>query len=64
MPTKTKFKEINKCELNALLERVAHAIEHHLALDIDDLKLLMSAITTLCELQDRMAQDDVTLHKL
>jgi transposase len=56
--------EIDKVVLNELIARVEHAIEHDLALSVDDMKLLLSAITTLCTLQEKMEQDDVTLHKL
>ena len=51
-------------ELAKLIERVEQAIEHDLALSVSDMKLLLCAITTLCTLQTKMEQDDVTLHKL
>lgn len=56
--------EIDRHDLASLMTRVETAIEHDLALSIDDMKLLLSAITTLCSLQAKMEQDDVTLHKL
>lgn len=59
-----KVNEINRTELAELMARVEHAIEHDLALSIDDLKLLLNAITTLCTLQSKIEQDDITLHKL
>ena len=63
--TKTSsIKQINTKELGELIERVEHAILHDLALSTEDMKLLLSAIMTLCSLQQKMAQDDVTLHKL
>lgn len=56
--------EIDIKELTSLIERVEYAIEHDLALSVDDMKLLLSAITTLCTLQQKMEQDDITLTKL
>jgi hypothetical protein len=56
--------EINIDELTALIKRVEHAIDHDLALSLDDMKLLLSAIMTLCALQQKMEQDDITLIKL
>lgn len=64
MATESTIKNINRCELNGLIERVEHAIAHDLSLSSQDLKLLLLAITTLCELQERMDEDDVTLYKL
>ena len=51
-------------ELAKLIERVGQAILHDLALSVSDMKLLLCAITTLCTLQTKMEQDDITLHKL
>ena len=56
--------EIDRDALSLLMTRIEEAIEHDLALSVDDMKLLLSAITTLCTLQSKMEQDDVTLHKL
>ena len=56
--------EISHAELNELIQRVEHAIEHDLALSIEDLKLLLLAITTLCTLQESLENRDVTIHKL
>lgn len=56
--------EIDRTALSSLMIRIEEAIEHDLALSVDDMKLLLSAITTLCTLQSKMEQDDVTLHKL
>lgn len=61
---KAEVNEIDRDELAALMARVEQAIEHDLALSIDDMKLLLSAITTLCTLQSKIEQDDITLHKL
>ena len=56
--------EIERSELAALIERVEEAIEHDLALSVEDMKLLLSAISTLCTLQSKLEQDDMTLYKL
>jgi transposase len=56
--------EINKTELNSLIDRIEHAIEYELALSTEDLKLLLSAIITLSELQERIEDQDTTLYKL
>ena len=56
--------EIDRKALAELITRVEEAIEHHLALGVDDLKLLLLAISTLCTLQEKIEADDVTLHKL
>jgi hypothetical protein len=59
-----KVQEIDAKALAALIERIEEAIEHDLALSVNDMKLLLIAITTLCTLQSKMEQDDITLHKL
>ena len=56
--------EIDRKALAELIARVEEAIEHNLALSVDDLKLLLLAISTLCALQEKIEADDVTLHKL
>ncbi|HXL58820.1 MAG TPA: hypothetical protein VN958_21305, partial [Chitinophagaceae bacterium] len=56
--------EIDRKALADLIVRVEEAIEHNLALSVDDLKLLLLAISTLCTLQEKIEADDVTLHKL
>jgi len=64
MSVDTKLQEIDHKELAALIERVEYAIEHELSLSMEDLKLLLCAITTLCTLQEKIEQNDVTLYKL
>ena len=56
--------EIDRKALAELIVRIEEAIEHSLALSVDDLKLLLLAISTLCALQEKIEADDVTLHKL
>ena len=61
--TKT-FTDLTHDELDALIQRIEEAIEHELSLSGDDLRLLLQALLMLTELQDRLAENDVTLHKL
>jgi hypothetical protein len=56
--------ELNDHELDALIERIQQAIEHQLALSSDDLRLLLHALLMLSQLQERLADQDITLHKL
>ena len=56
--------EIDRKILAELIARVEEAIEHDLALSVDDLKMLLLAISTLCTLQEKIENNDVTLHKL
>lgn len=56
--------DIDRDALSALMVRIEEAIKHDLALSVDDMKLLLCAIATLCTLQSKMEKDDVTLHKL
>src|SRR5580698_6702911 len=64
MAKSTHFVEIDRKALAELITRVEEAIEHNLALSVDDLKLLLLAISTLYTLQEKIETDDVTLHKL
>ena len=60
----TPVVELSEAELDALIERVEQAIAHHLALSVEDLQLLLSALLTLAHLHERLAENDMTLHKL
>jgi transposase len=64
MAKSSRIVEIDRKALAELIVRVEEAIEHNLALSVDDLKLLLLAISTLCALQEKIETDDVTLHKL
>jgi transposase len=64
MATPSHVVEIDRKTLAELISRVEEAIEHQLALSVDDLKLLLLAISTLSTLQEKIETDDVTLHKL
>ena len=59
-----EIREVNQTELDGLIGRVEDAIENNLALSSDDLRLLLSAIHTLTELQHRLEDNDITLQKL
>ena len=56
--------EIDREDLSGLIERIQHAIENDLSLSLEDMNLLLQAITTLCTLQSNIEKKDVTLHKL
>lgn len=56
--------ELSQAQLDALIGRVKEAAEHGLALSGQDLQLLLSALVMLAELQQRMADSDITLQKL
>ncbi|MBL4868578.1 MAG: transposase [Pseudomonadales bacterium] len=56
--------DIDYQALQELIVRVEHAIEHDLALEADDLRLLLSAIHTLMAVQSRLEDKDITLNKL
>ena len=56
--------DIDYDALQALIGRVEHAIEHNLALEPEDMALLLAAIHTLLEVQTQLDEKSVTLHKL
>ena len=58
------FTELGQAEFDALIERVEQAAAHDLALSGEDLRLLLEALLMLAQLQERMADQDITLHKL
>ena len=60
----SNVEEIDYESLKALITRVEHAIEHDIALEADDLRLLLSAIHTLMTVQSKLEDKDITLHKL
>lgn len=61
---KKTFTDIDSEALDALILRVQEAIEHDLALSTQDCQLLLDALMTLASLQERLADNDITLHKL
>ena len=58
------FTEIDHKALDALIARVTEAKEHELALSSQDCQLLLDALVTLSTMQQRLANHDVTVHKL
>ena len=56
--------ELSEAQLDALIERVQQAVEHQLSLSVEDMQLLLKALFTLAHLQERLAETDITLHKL
>ena len=64
MDKSSRVVEIDRKSLAELMIRVEEAIEHDLALSVDDLKMLLLAISTLSTLQEKIENSDVTLHKL
>jgi transposase len=58
------FTDIDGKALEALIARVSEAKENNLALSADDCQLLLDALVTLASMQDRLANHDVTVHKL
>lgn len=58
------FTDIDAEALDSLMQRVAEAKEYNLALSAEDNQLLLDALMTLAHLQERLANNDITLHKL
>ena len=58
------FTDIDGKALEALITRVSEAKENNLALSPEDCQLLLDALVTLANMQDRLANHDVTVHKL
>lgn len=56
--------DLSSEELDALVERLQHAIDYNLALSNDDIRLLLNAVMTLASMQERLSDNKVTLHKL
>lgn len=61
---KPSIEEISHTQLMSLIERVEYALLHDLSVSNEDLRLLLLAITTLCSLQERLEDQDITLNKL
>lgn len=58
------FTDIDGKALEALIARVTEAKENNLALSPEDYQLLLDALVTLATTQTRLANHDVTVHKL
>lgn len=50
--------------LDALIERLQQAKAYQLTLEPSDIELLITALLTLSHLQDKLSDQDITLHKL
>lgn len=59
-----EFTDIDGEELDGLIQRVQEATEHNLALSPQDCQVLLKALKTLAALQERLSDNDITLHKL
>ncbi len=58
------YSDIDSKELDALMQRVQEAKDHDLALTPEDCQILLNALKTLAALQERLSDNDITLHKL
>lgn len=58
------FTDIDSEALDGLIQRVQEAKEHDLALSAEDCHILLKALKTLAALQERLSDNDITLHKL
>ncbi len=58
------IQEIDIDALDALIERLNDAKEYNLTLSAEDIQLLLTALATLSTLQERLSNNDVTVHKL
>jgi len=56
--------ELNEAALDELIGRIGEAREHNLALSSEDYDLLLNALLTLVNMQERLSHDDLTIHKL
>jgi hypothetical protein len=60
----SNFTDLTNEELDALITRVIDAKEHELALTPEDCQLLLDALLTLASMQEHLADNKVTIHKL
>lgn len=58
------LKDIDGEALDALIVRITDAKEHNLALSPEDCQLILDALVTLAFLQENLASNKVTIHKL
>lgn len=58
------FHRLRETELDGLINRINDAVKHGLALSVEDMQLLLQALAMLTQLQQRLSEQDVTLHKL
>ncbi len=50
--------------LDALIGRLQDAIDYDLTLNSDDIRLVLNAMLTLASMQERLSDNDITVHKL
>ena len=60
----TAFTELDSEALDALIARVQQAKEHNLALSPEDCQLLIDALLSLVTVQEKLADNDITIGKL
>ena len=63
-PRVATVQTLSEAELDALIERIAEAKAHNLALSAADYDVLLSAITTLANMQERISHNDLTISKM
>jgi transposase len=56
--------DLSEAQLDGLIERIEEAMAHGLALSTEDLGLLLTALKSLAHLQERLADNSITLQKL
>jgi len=60
----TAFVDLSENELDALLDRIEQAKTHGLALSAGDYELLTGAVMMLANMQERLDNNDLSVHKL
>lgn len=60
----TAFVDLPESELDALIYRIEEAKTHGMSLSVGDYELLLGAIMMLANLQERLENNDLTIHKL
>lgn len=60
----TAFVDLSESELDALLDRIEQAKTHGLALSPGDYELLTGAVMMLANMQERLDNNDLSVHKL
>ena len=60
----SEWVHIDESTLRGLQARLQEAQEHDLSLSAEDKQLLLDALMTLAHLQERLSDNDITLHKL
>lgn len=60
----TTFVDLSEGELDALIVRIEQAKTHGLALSAGDYELLMGALMMLVNMQERLENNDLSVHKL